>query len=163
MSIVATNKVVSIHYTLTSDSGEQLDTSIGSEPLEYLHGAENIVPGLEKGLEGKKVGDKAQVKVEAAEGYGERDDEGVFQVSRAQFPKGAKLHAGMQVGAQGPDGGPVPAWITAVNGDQITLDFNHPLAGKQLNFAVEILAVRDATTEELEHGHPHGPDGHHHH
>jgi len=164
MTTVTANKVVTLHYTLTNDGGEELDSSVGSEPLMYLHGADNIVPGLEAALEGKKVGDKLKVKVEAADGYGERDDEGVFEVGRGQFPPKMPIEVGMRLNAQSPDdGAPVPAWVVAVKGDKITIDFNHPLAGARLHFAVEILGIRDASQEELQHGHPHGPDGHGHH
>lgn len=132
--------------------------------MAYLHGADNIVPGLERELEGKRVGDKLKVQVEPKDGYGERDEQAVHQVSRAQFPEDMPVQVGMQIGAQDPDEGhAIPAWITHVQGDLVTLDFNHPLAGVRLHFDVEIVAIREATAEELEHGHPHGPDGHHHH
>ena len=164
MSTVAADKVVSFHYTLTDDDGEVIDSSEGDMPMMYLHGADNIVPGLEAALLGKKVGDKLDVQVEPKDGYGERDDRAVHQVNRSQFPKDMPIQPGMQIGAQDPDSDEaVPAWITEVKGDKITIDFNHPLAGVRLNFAVEITAIRDASAEELAHGHPHGPDGHGHH
>lgn len=160
MSTVAANKVVTFHYTLTNDAGEQIDSSRGGQPLSYLHGAGNIVVGLEKQLTGKTIGDKLDAKVEAGEGYGERDERAVHRVSKAQFPPGMNIEKGMQFGAQGPDGSPVPVWVTGIEGDTVVVDFNHPLAGVRLNFAVEIVALRDATAEELAHGHPHGADGH---
>lgn len=163
MSVVAENKVVTIHYTLTDDDGEELDSSRGGEPLEYLQGAENIVPGLENALLGKNVGDKLTVVVEPEDGYGERDEEAIQHVPRDKFPAKAKLSAGMPIHAQTEDGETVQAWIVDVKPNQVTVDFNHPLAGERLHFAVEIVSVREATAEELEHGHPHGPDGHHHH
>jgi FKBP-type peptidyl-prolyl cis-trans isomerase SlyD len=163
MSTVADRKVVSFHYTLTDDDGEVIDSSEGDLPLEYLHGADNIVPGLERALLGKKVGDKLDVQVEPKDGYGERDDRAVHHVRRGQLPADMPVQVGMQLGAQDPRGGdPIPAWITEVKGDEVTLDFNHPLAGVRLHFAVEITAIREASAEELDHGHPHGPDGHGH-
>lgn len=164
MNTVAANKVVVLHYTLTNDAGQELESSIGDEPIEYLQGAENLVPGLEKALEGKKVGDKLDVTVDAADGYGERDPKEIYKVKRSQFPADAPLQVGMQFEAQNPQGDDfAPAWVTAIEGDSVTVDFNHPLAGVRLHFAVEILSVRDASAEEIAHGHPHGPDGHHHH
>ena len=164
MSTVAAHKIVTLHYTLTKDGGEQLESSRDDEPIDYLHGAENLVPGLERQLEGKNVGDKLDVTVEAAEGYGERDPAAVYKVSRKQFPPGAPLAVGMPFEAEDPQTGEMlPAWVTGLDGDQVTVDFNHPLAGVRLHFNVEILGVRDATAEEIAHGHPHGPDGHGHH
>ncbi len=164
MSTVAANKVVSLHYTLKNDKGEQLETSRGDEPLEYLHGAENLVPGLEKQLEGKNVGDKLSVTVEPADGYGDRDPAAVYKVSRKQFPENAPLAVGMPFEAEDPQTGEMlPAWISALDGDSVTVDFNHPMAGTRLHFDVELLGVRDASAEEVAHGHPHGPHGHHHH
>jgi FKBP-type peptidyl-prolyl cis-trans isomerase SlyD len=160
MASVAAGKVVTFHYTLTNPAGDTLDSSSGGDPLSYLHGAGNIVPGLENALVGKNPGDKLDVTVAPGEGYGDRDERAVHKVSRDQFPPGAPLQAGMQFGAEGPDGQPVPVWITAVEGDTVTIDFNHPLAGVPLKFAVQLVDVRDATAEELQHGHPHGPDGH---
>lgn len=159
---ISENKVVSIHYTLKNDAGEVLDTSSGHEPLAYLHGSGNIVPGLEKALEGKQAGDSVSVSVTPEEGYGPRHDGLVQEVPRAAFEGVDEIEPDMQFHAEGP-AGPLVLTVTKVEGDTITVDGNHPLAGETLHFAVEVTEVRDATEEELEHGHVHGPDGHHHH
>ncbi|MFK7927466.1 MAG: peptidylprolyl isomerase [Myxococcota bacterium] len=156
-------KVGIFHYTLTDDTGEQIDSSRGGGPLAYLHGYSNIVPGLEKQLEGKTVGDAFVANVPAAEGYGERSGPGPQAVHRSQFPKDMPLEPGRPVNAQDGEGNTVTLWIADVKGAQVYLDVNHPLAGKTLNFDVEIVGVRDATEDEKTHGHAHGPDGHGHH
>ena len=156
------NSVVSFHYTLTDDQGNTLDSSAGKEPLAYLHGAGNIIPGLEKELEGKVAGDKLQVNVAAAEGYGEVRAEMIQEVPRSAFQGVDEIQVGMQFEAQTEQGGAVPVTVTAVTDDTVTVDGNHPLAGKALNFDVEITEVRDASAEELDHGHVHGPGGHQH-
>jgi FKBP-type peptidyl-prolyl cis-trans isomerase SlyD len=160
--LIAQDKVVLIHYTLTNDSGEALDSSSGGEPLAYIHGQGNIIPGLEKALEGRRAGDRISVKVEAAEGYGERDESMIQQVPRRQFG-GANVQPGMQFHAQTSQGHTRVVTVTRIVGDMVTVDGNHPLAGENLNFEVEVTEVRDASAEELEHGHVHGPGGHHHH
>lgn len=158
---VAENSVVLIHYTLTNDQGEVLDSSSGGEPLAYLHGSGNIIPGLEKALEGKQAGDKLVVKVAPADGYGERNDSLIQQVPKRAFQGVAQIQPGMSFTAQSSQG-PMQVTVTAVAGDMITVDGNHPLAGETLNFDVEVTEVRKATLEELSHGHVHGPGGHHH-
>jgi FKBP-type peptidyl-prolyl cis-trans isomerase SlyD len=160
--LIAQDKVVLIHYTLTNDEGKTLDSSAGGDPLAYIHGQGNIIPGLEKALEGKQAGDKLTVKVEPAEGYGERDDRMVQQVPRRQFG-GANVQPGMQFHAQTSQGHTRVVTVTGVVGDMVTVDGNHPLAGEHLTFEVEVTEVRDASAEEMEHGHVHGPGGHHHH
>lgn len=155
------NKVVLIHYTLTSDTGEVLDTSDGREPLAYLHGFGNIIPGLENALAGKQAGDKLKVSIPPAEAYGVREDGLVQVVPRAAFGGAPDLEVGMQFQAQTPEGVRVVT-IVDIEGDNITLDGNHPLAGETLHFAVEITQVREPTDEELAHGHVHGEGGHHH-
>lgn len=157
---VAQNAVVSIHYTLTNDGGEILDASRG-EPLVYLHGAGNLIPGLEAALQGKQAGDKIDVRIEPAQAYGERDDRLVQQVPRRSFQGVKDIQPGMRFQAQGPQG-PTSVTITRVVGDMVTVDGNHPLAGEHLNFKVEIAEVRAASEEEIAHGHVHGPGGHHH-
>jgi FKBP-type peptidyl-prolyl cis-trans isomerase SlyD len=152
-------KVVLMHYTLKNDDGEELDSSDGQEPLGYLHGANNIVPGLEKELEGKSKGDSVSVTVPPEEGYGQRDEKGVQQVGRDQFPEDAPLEPGMQFVAQNADGSQFPFWVTAVKEDEVQIDMNHPLAGETLHFDVEIVNVRDASDEEKQHGHVHGTGG----
>jgi len=159
---IAQDKVVLIHYTLRNDAGKVLDSSSGGDALAYLHGQGNIIPGLEKALEGKQAGDKLSVKVEPAEGYGQRDAQLVQQVPRRQFG-GANVQPGMQFHAQTSQGQRRVVTVTNIAGDMVTVDGNHPLAGENLHFDVEVADVRDATAEELEHGHVHGPGGHHHH
>ena len=159
---VKQDSVVSIHYTLKDDAGEVLDSSASGEPLTYLHGHGNLIPGLERQLQGKSTGDKLQVDVPAAEGYGDYDDKLVQKVPRRTLRGIATVEVGMQLRAQ-TQRGVRTLTVTRVAGDLVTLDGNHPLAGKNLHFDVEITAVRAATEEELAHGHVHGPGGHHHH
>lgn len=155
------NKVVAFHYTLKNDAGEVLDSSEGREPLTYLHGAGNIVPGLEKELVGKTTGDKLEVRVESEEGYGEIQPALVQEVPRDAFQGVENVEPGMQFQAQ-TEGGPLLVTVKDVQGDTVTVDGNHPLAGEPLNFDVSIEEVRDASAEEVEHGHVHGEDGHEH-
>ncbi len=159
---IAPGKVVSIQFRLTDEEGELLDQSEESEPLLYLHGSGNIVPGLERALEGKAVGDQLKVRVPPGEGYGDHDPSGVHSAMRSDFPEGEELEEGTQFLAEDGDGNVVPVWVTGVDGDAITVDFNHPLAGVTLDFDVIVAEVRDATEDERNHGHPHGPGGHEH-
>jgi FKBP-type peptidyl-prolyl cis-trans isomerase SlyD len=159
---VAKHKVVSINYTLKDDAGAVLDSSTGGDPLAYIHGIGNLVPGLERELEGKQAGDKLKVSIAAQDGYGERDAELVQQVPKRMFDGANAIEPGMRFHAMG-EGGVRVVTVTRVVGDMVTVDGNHPLAGQTLHFDVEVMAVRDATREELDHGHVHGPDGHHHH
>lgn len=159
---IANHKVVSIHYTLTNDEGDVLDSSKGQEPLAYLHGFGNIISGLENALDGRALGDKFTVAIAPAEGYGERDNEMVQSVPKSAFQGVDEILPGMQFQAQSPDGMQLVTVID-VDGDEVILDGNHPMAGMTLNFDVEVTEIRDATAEELEHGHVHGPGGHHHH
>ena len=156
------NSAVSFHYTLTDDDGQTLDSSAGKDPLAYLHGAGNIIPGLESALAGKSVGDAMVVAVTAAEGYGEVQKELIQEVPRDAFQGVDSIEVGMQFEAQTGQGGTVPVTVTAVTDEIVTVDGNHPLAGKNLNFDVSIEDVRDATEEELEHGQVHGVGGHEH-
>ena len=156
-------KVVSIHYELKNGEGEVLDSSAGGDPLEYLHGAENIVPGLEKQLTGKAAGDKVQAEVAPADGYGERDERGVFDVPKTEFPDEVEPEVGMNFAIQDDGGHVFPVWISEVHEEKVVLDVNHPLAGVTLHFDVSIEAIREATEEETTHGHVHGPDDEHHH
>lgn len=158
---IAQNSVVAFHYTLTNDAGEVLDSSEGREPLTYLHGAGNIIPGLEKQLEGRAPGDKLQAKVAPEEGYGEVQPQLVQEVPRDAFQGVDDVEPGMQFQAQ-TQGGPLMVTVTKVEGDTVTVDGNHPLAGQSLNFDVEIAEVREASEEEVEHGHVHGEGGHEH-
>ena len=154
------DSVVLFEYTLKDDAGEVIDSSSPGEPLAYLHGHGNLVPGLERELEGKGAGDKLSVKITPADGYGEYSKELVQKVPRRSLKGIAKITVGMRLHAQ-TEQGPRAVAVTAVTGDMITIDGNHPLAGKNLNFDIEIGEVRDATEEELAHGHVHGPGGHH--
>jgi FKBP-type peptidyl-prolyl cis-trans isomerase SlyD len=158
---IANQSVVLMHYTLTNDKGEVLDSSAGADPLAYLHGSGNIIPGLENALTGKQAGDKLKVTVAPQDGYGVRDDKLVQQVPRRAFQGVANIQAGMSFTADGPNG-PTRVTVTKVLGDMVTVDANHALAGETLNFDVEITEVRAATEEELAHGHVHGAGGHHH-
>jgi FKBP-type peptidyl-prolyl cis-trans isomerase SlyD len=147
--------VVSMHYTLTNDQGETLDSSQGRDPLKYLHGASNIVPGLEKALEGKAAGDNVKVTVQPEEGYGPVNPQMVQTVPRSAFQGAPEIKPGMQFQAQGPQGQVQLITVTEVSGEEITIDGNHPLAGEVLHFDVTIAEVRAATDEEIAHGHAH--------
>ena len=157
--LIADRCAVSIHYTLTDDAGDVLDSSVGREPLTYLHGAGQIVPGLEQALKGRAAGDAFRVDVAPADGYGPRVDSMVQVVPRAAFQGVARLEPGMQFEASG-DQGALSVVITAIDGDSVTVDGNHPLAGQTLHFDVEVTAVREASVEEVLHGHVHGAGGH---
>ncbi|ANG62898.1 peptidylprolyl isomerase [Marinobacterium aestuarii] len=158
---IAENTIVQIHYTLKNAAGDVVDTSAGQEPLAYLHGGGNIVEGLESALVGKAVGDKLDVTVEPERGYGERREDLVQDVERSNFVGVEDIEVGMQFLAQTP-WGEQPVTVIAVADDSVQLDGNHPLAGETLNFSVEVVDVRQASEEELQHGHAHGEGGHHH-
>jgi FKBP-type peptidyl-prolyl cis-trans isomerase SlyD len=158
---IAQDQVVSIHYTLRDDAGEVIDSSAQGEPLSYLHGHGNLIPGLERELTGRKAGDRLQVKIPPADGYGEYDRELVQRVPRRALKGIADVKIGMRLQAQAAEGTRAVT-VTQLTGDLVTLDGNHPLAGKNLNFEVEVAGVRPATAEELAHGHVHGAGGHHH-
>jgi FKBP-type peptidyl-prolyl cis-trans isomerase SlyD len=164
VSIVSDGLVVGINYVLRDGEGEILDQS-GGNPLAYLHGGNNIVPGLESQLVGKSVGDKVNAVVSPTEGYGEAN-EGRLQVLPREAFGDMELGPGMQLATRDPEtGGVIPFWISEVGPDGVTIDFNHPLAGVTLHFDVEIMLIREATDDERAHGHPHGLDGqagHHH-
>jgi FKBP-type peptidyl-prolyl cis-trans isomerase SlyD len=160
---VAADLVVSIDYTLKDDAGEILDGSDGDGPLHYLHGHENIVPGLEAALNGRSVGDTLNVIVPPEEGYGVQDDTLIFEVPRKELPDDVDPEIDMNLGLMSDDGHVLHARICEVNEETVKLDANHELAGETLHFSVKILEIRAATQEELEHGHVHDPSGHHHH
>lgn len=154
-------KVVTIEFTVkNSDTQEVIESSVGGEPLVYLHGFNNLVPGLESALAGKKVGDKYEVNVSAEEGYGVRDEALVQEVPKAAFEGIDKVDVGMEFTADGPSG-PVVVEVTKVVDDMVTIDSNHPLAGIPLAFSGVIQEIRDASEDELEHGHIHGPSCNH--
>jgi FKBP-type peptidyl-prolyl cis-trans isomerase SlyD len=154
---VAKDKVVSIHYTLKNNEGTVLDSSSGRDPLNYIHGHGNLIKGMENGIEGKTKGDKFDLKVPPEEGYGIRNDQMIQQVPAKAFGT-QKVQRGMQFQT---DNGQVVT-VTEVGKESVTVDANHPLAGVELNFNVEVMDVRPATESELEHGHVHGPGAHHH-
>ena len=158
---ITADKVVLIHYTLKDDAGEVLDSSSGGEPLAYIQGHGNLVPGLEKALEGKRDGSTLTVTVPPAEGYGIRDAALVQRTPKRALQGSGEIRKGMQFQGRTNDGMRVFT-VTAIVGDMVTLDGNHPLADQNLHFDVEVVSVRDATAEELEHGHVHGAGGHHH-
>lgn len=154
---ISKNKVAAIHYTLTNNEGEVIDSSAGREPLYYLHGAGNLIIGMEEGLEGKNAGDKFNLKIAPEKGYGELDPQMVQKVPRSAFGN-QEVKPGMKFSTK--QGGVVT--VTEVGLEDVTVDANHPLAGIELNFEVEVMEVRNATDEELAHGHVHGPGGHQH-
>lgn len=156
------DKVVRMDYTLTGPAGNVLDSSQGREPLVYMQGAGNIIPGLERELEGKSTGDQIKVTIPAAEAYGERDDRMIQAVPREMFKDVPDIKPGMQFQANGPNGERRMVTVTNVEANQVTVDANHPLAGMPLTFDVKVVDVRDATAEEKQHGHAHGPGGHQH-
>lgn len=158
---VAKHKVISIDYTLTDTQGTELDSSKGRAPFAYIHGIGNLIPGLEAALEGKLAGDKVNAVIPPEKGYGARDEGLVQELSRSQFDAGEGIEVGMQFHAMG-ESGPRVVTVVGVDSDNVTIDGNHPLAGVTLHFDVTVKEVRDATSEELDHGHVHGPDDHHH-
>jgi FKBP-type peptidyl-prolyl cis-trans isomerase SlyD len=153
-------RVISFHYTLKDDSGQTLDSSEGNQPLSFLTGVGQIIPGLEKEIQAMKVGEKKNVKVAAENAYGKMDPKKLFDVPLENLPK-KDLQVGDQFRSNQPDS-PVMT-VTKLSATHATLDGNHPLAGLNLTFDVEITEIRDATEDEKAHGHAHGPGGHHHH
>lgn len=149
------NCVVSIHYTLTNGAGDQLDSSAGQDPFTYLHGARGIIPGLERALEGKSPGDAFQVTIPPAEAYGEVNEGLIQSIPREAFAGIDNLEPGMQFQTRDPNGQTLNITIREVAEDSVRIDANHPLAGQALHFDVSITGVREATEEELEHGHVH--------
>ena len=158
---ISADRVVTIHYTLKSDGGAVLDSSAGGEPLAYIQGHGNLVAGLEKALEGKQEGNSMAVVVSPADGYGTRDESLVQRVPKRSLQGAGAIKKGMQFQARTDDGMRLFT-VAAVIGDMVTLDGNHPLADQTLHFEVQVVGVREATPEELEHGHVHGAGGHHH-
>lgn len=155
---ISKNKVVSIHYTLTNSSGEVMESSRDREPMHYLHGAGNIIRGLESALEGRSAGDTFQVTIEPADAYGERRPANLQRVPAKHFRDPKKLKPGQVVGLQTRQG-PVQVTVVKVGRFNVDVDANHPLAGQALTFDVEVTGVRDATAEEKSHGHVHGSGG----
>jgi FKBP-type peptidyl-prolyl cis-trans isomerase SlyD len=159
---VVKGSVVGLDYTLHLGDGEIIDRSAPSQPLSYIHGEGQIVPGLEQALEGLATGDSRKVVVPPEDGYGPHDPRGMQEVPRDAFPAGMEPEIGMQFTARGPQGEAVPFTVKSVSQETVVVDLNHPLAGATLHFDVTVRDVRAATAEELEHGHAHGPDGHDH-
>lgn len=158
---ITADRVVLIHYTLKDDAGAVLDSSAGGEPLAYIQGHGNLVAGLEKALEGKEDGNTVAVAVAPADGYGVHDAKLIQRVPKRSLQGAGEIKKGMQFQARTEDGMRLFT-VAGVVGDMVTLDGNHPLADQTLHFDVEIVQVREATSEELEHGHVHGAGGHHH-
>ncbi|MDC0714624.1 peptidylprolyl isomerase [Stigmatella sp. ncwal1] len=159
---VGKDRIVALEYKLHLGDGEVIDESEPGQPLSYLHGGGQIVPGLEGALEGMGVGDAKKVVVNPAQGYGEHESAGLQEVPRSMFPPDSELRPGMRLAAQTDGGEVIPIGIREVKGDTVLVDLNHPLAGKTLHFDVTVRDIREATEEELSHGHAHGPDGHEH-
>lgn len=159
---ISQHTVASIDYKLTDGDGEVLDTSEGREPLTYLHGAGNLIPGLESALEGSAPGEAVAVTVDPSEGYGERDDNLIQQVPKTAFEGVEQIEPGMRFQATDEQGQGRVVTVTGVDEEQVTVDANHPLAGVPLNFEVNVVDVREASQEEIEHGHVHtGEEGEH--
>jgi FKBP-type peptidyl-prolyl cis-trans isomerase SlyD len=159
---IARGTVVAIDYTLTDDDGEVIDSSDGDEPLVYLHGEGQIVEGLERALDGRRAGDEFSVTIPPALGYGEESGQQPIRVPRSALPPEPEPEVGMDLHAESPDGEEETFWIVEVQDDHILVTADHPLAGLTLHFDVIVRDVREATAEELAHGHVHGPGGHHH-
>jgi FKBP-type peptidyl-prolyl cis-trans isomerase SlyD len=161
---VAPGKIVGIYYTLKDKSGAVIDTNRkGGKPLLFLHGGGSILPALETALLGKAKDDEVHVQLSPEQGYGVSKPELVRRLPRSAFPAGRALEVGMHFSNKESDGRTLPVAITGFDGDEVLVDQNHPLAGQELFFQVTIAGVRDASDEERQHGHPHGPGGHHHH
>ena len=161
--MIAKNKVVSLSYCLKDTQGEELDRADADDPMKYLHGGGTIVPGLENGLNGLKVGEKKEVIVKPGDGYGDILSDLKMKVERKMFPADQKIAIGMQFMAELGDGRKHPFTVVEMKDDNINIDGNHPLAGQTLHFSVEVIKIRDATPEELEHGHSHGEGSAHNH
>jgi len=158
---IAKHKVVAIDYKLTDGQGNLIDTSEGQGPLYYIQGIGNLIPGLESKLEGRNIGDQLQVVVAPKDAYGEKMDNLLQVVPRAQFENADQIEVGMQFEVEA-EGGEIVVTVTKVDADNVTVDGNHPLAGVELHFDVTVKEIRDASQEEIAHGHVHGPGGHHH-
>lgn len=162
MALMA-NKVVTFNYTLKDTEGNLLDSTDNDGPFSFITGNLQVLPGLEEALGSMIIGSKKNIKLVAAEAYGEYDENAIQKVDRSLFPEEAELEIGMTYFAHSPEGQHIQFVITKIENEDVTVNFNHPLAGKDLEFDVHLLDVRDATPEEISHGHVHGPDGHHHH
>lgn len=158
---IADNKVATFHYTLKDEKGKLIESSAGQDPLSYLHGNGGIIEGLEEALTGKKAGDKFDITITPDKAYGTRNDDLVEIVSKAEFDAGEEISVGKEFQYEDEDGTIHQVYITKIEGDDVTVDENHPMADKTLNFSIEVVGVREATEEELDHGHVHDAEGHH--
>lgn len=159
---IETDRVVALTFTLTDGTGEVLERATDAEPMLYLHGHGNVMDGLEQALEGRAAGDAFEVELSPEEAWGHRMDEAERMVPRDAFPEDVELEPGLELMMED-DGDVVPFWVKAVLEDRVLIDLNHPFAGRTVRFSGSVLRVRAATSVELEHGHPHGLDGHAHH
>ena len=159
MDTVVNDLVVAMDYRLSVD-GEVVDSSEGQEPLEFLQGHSNIIPGLEREMLGMKIGESKDVVIQPAEGYGELDPEAVMEIPQNQFPDHIPVEVGTELQVENEEGEPVYARIDKVENNVVELNFNHPLAGKELHFSVSVIALREPSAEELEHGHVHHEHNH---
>lgn len=159
---IGQNKVVTMNYTLKDNQGNVIQTTEKKEPFQFLSGNKQILPKLEQEIDNMIIGSKKNVKIPANEAYGEYSEQAVQQVDKKNFPNDVELKAGMEFVANSPEGQQMPFVVKEVKDKEVTIDFNHPLAGKDLEFDVELVDVRDASLEELQHGHAHGPGGHNH-
>ncbi|HRI47561.1 MAG TPA: peptidylprolyl isomerase [Ignavibacteriaceae bacterium] len=157
------NQVVSILFTLKDADGEIIDSTSDGRPFAFLSGNEQILPNLESEIGTMLIGSKKTVVLEPKDAYGEYQEEAVQILNRAEFPENAVIEEGQSYFTKSPEGEQIPFMITQIKGDEVTIDFNHPLAGETLSFDVELVNIRPATQEELDHGHAHGEGGHHHH
>lgn len=156
------NKVITVNFTLKDEEGNILDTTNNDKPFSYISGNNQIIPKLEDAIDQMIIGSKKNIKLDAEDAYGKYKEDAVQKIDRKEFPENAEIEIGMRYFANTPDGKQVSFTINEINEDEVTVDFNHPLAGKNLEFDVELLDKRDATPEELAHGHAHGPNGHEH-
>jgi len=159
-TLIADDVVVSLDYTLTVE-GKLVDASEENEPIEFIQGYQNIIPGLEKALYGMAVGDSKEITVASKDAYGEMDPKAMVDIPRSEFPKDIELETGLELALQQPDGDVLHAIVVSFDNDTVKLDFNHPLAGKELSFRVTVVELRQATVEEISHGHVHGAHDHH--
>jgi FKBP-type peptidyl-prolyl cis-trans isomerase SlyD len=160
--MIKNNAVVEITYSLKNSEGEEIDSAGAGNPLQYLHGVGQIVPGLEKALDGLLIGSTKDVVVPPEEGYGDFDPQLKIKTENTMFPKDVEVKIGMEFTADLGDGKHQNFTVEKIEGNEVFINGNHPLAGKTLHFSIEVVSIRDATDDELQHGHAHGPGGHHH-
>jgi len=159
---IGQNKVVTMNFTLKDEQGKIIQTTNNNSPFQFLSGNQQILPKLEEEIDHMIIGSKKNVKIPAKEAYGEYSEQAVQQVSKNNFPKDIELEVGMEFIANSTKGEQMPFVVKEIKNEEVTIDYNHPLAGENLEFDIELVDVRDATVEELQHGHVHGPSGHHH-